>query len=341
MPLVVLATLATVIASQAVISGAFSVSRQAVRLGFLPNLTVRHTSKREIGQIYVPAVNWLLFGSVLVLMVSFRSSAHLATAYGLAVTGTFLITTVLFLIVAGTAWHWPRWKLVSTAVVFGTVEVVYFAANVTKIHHGGWLPLLIAAIVVTTMTTWQAGRRIVTERRIELEGPLQEFVDGLREQRLERVPGIAVFPHPTKDTTPLALRANVEFNRVLHENVVVLSVVPMNVPYVAADDRLRVDPLHHTDDGIVHVEARFGFQDEQDLPAVLRQAVGMSDELQFDPEQASYFLSRLTLQRGKQPGLARWRKRIFIGLAHNAANPAERFHLPVDRTIVMGAHLEV
>jgi KUP system potassium uptake protein len=340
-PLVVLATLATVIASQAVISGAFSVSRQAVRLGFLPNLTVRHTSKREMGQIYVPAVNWLLFGSVLVLMISFRSSSRLATAYGFAVTGTFLITTVLFLIVAAAGWHWARWKLVVAAAVFGTVELTYFAANVTKIHNGGWLPLLIAVVVVTTMTTWQAGRRNVSARRVELEGPLQAFVDELHEQNLPRVPGTAVFPHPTKDTTPLALRANVDFNHVLHEHVVVVSVVPMNVPYVAADERITVDPLRYSDDGIVHIEVRFGFQDEQDVPEALRQAIGMSPELDFDPEGASYFLSRLSIQRGDRPGMARWRKRMFIGLAHNAANPAERFHLPEDRTIVMGAHLEL
>jgi KUP system potassium uptake protein len=340
-PLVVLATVATVIASQAVISGAYSVSRQAVRLGFLPNLTVRHTSSREIGQIYLPAVNWLLFGTVLVVMVAFRSSSRLATAYGLAVTGTFLITTVLFLIVAAASWHWARWKLITAGVVFGLVEVTYFAANLTKIHHGGWLPLAIAAVVVTVMTTWQSGRHIVTDRRTELEGPLMEFVDKVRQKQLTRVPGTAVFPHPTKETTPLALRANVEFNRVLHEHVVIMSVRSMSVPYVARDDRVTVDPLLYSDDGIVHIEARFGFQDEQDLPDVLRQVVGMTDELQFDPERAFYFLSRISILRGDGLGMSRWRKRLFLGLAHNAANPAERFHLPEDRTIVVGAHLEL
>jgi len=340
-PMVVLATVATVIASQAVISGAYSVSRQAVRLGYLPNLTIRHTSKQEGGQIYVPAINWTLFGGVLLLMVSFRSSSRLATAYGLAVTGTFVITTTLFLVVAHKDWKWARWKLITAGVVFGSVELMYVGANLTKVVSGGWLPLVIAAVVVTMMTTWQAGRRIVTARRIDLEGPLQQFVDALHDRRLPRVPGTAVFPHPTKETTPLALRANVEFNQVLHEHVVILSAQVLNVPHVTEDERIQVDPLFYADDGIVHIEVSFGFQDEQDLPAALQLAKGRSDELEFDPVDASYFVSRLAIQRGTGGGLASWRKRLFIGLAHNAANPAAGFCLPIDRTVIMGAHLDL
>ncbi|WP_375476189.1 potassium transporter Kup [uncultured Jatrophihabitans sp.] len=343
-PLVVLATVATVIASQAVISGAYSVSRQAVRLGFLPNLTVRHTSKEESGQIYVPGINWLLFGGVLILILAFRSSQRLATAYGLAVTGTFLITTTLFLIVAGTVWHWAKWKLIVVGVVFGGVELSYFGANAVKVVSGGWLPLVIAAAIVTVMTTWQRGREIVTKRRAELEGPLQDFVDELQHRELQRVPGVAVFPHPTKETTPLALRANVDFNHVLHEHVVLVSVRSENIPYIPIDKRIEVDPLEYADDGVVHIDVRFGFQDDQDIPEMLRHAVGKSAELQFEPDDASYFLSRLTIQHGEDnpsTGMARWRKRLFIGLAHNAANPALNFSLPEDRTVVMGAHLEL
>ena len=340
-PMVVLATIATIIASQAVISGAYSVSRQAFRLGYLPNMTVRQTSKRESGQIYVPVVNWLLFAGVLVLMLTFRTSTRLATAYGLAVTGTFLITTFLFLTVAATVWRWPTWKLAGVGALFGAVEVVYFSANATKILSGGWLPLLIAVVVVAVMTTWQRGRQLVIARRDEIEGPLQGFVDQLYEQRLPRVPGTAVFPHPTKATTPVALRANVEFNRVLHEHVVVVSVRPQNVPYVPIDERIAVDHLIHHDYGIVHLELSFGFQDEQDIPAALRQAVSVDDELDFDPDHASYFLSRLTLKRGDMPGLARWRKRLFVAMAHNAANPAYGFHLPDERTVVMGGQLDL
>ncbi|MGN6605501.1 MAG: potassium transporter Kup [Jatrophihabitans sp.] len=339
-PMVVLATFATVIASQAVISGAYSVSRQAIRLGYLPNLTVRHTSKEESGQIYVPAVNWTLFGGVLVLIAAFRSSNKLATAYGLAVTGTFMITTVLFLIVARTVWHWAMWRLVVLGVVFGVIEVTYFAANVTKIVNGGWLPLLIALLVTTTMTTWQQGRRIVTQRRLGMEGSLQDFVEEMRTTNLTRVPGTAVYPHPTKQTTPLALRADVDFNHVLHERVVLVSVITLNTPYVPREERLEVDDLGYADDGISHLQVTFGFQDEQDLPDVLRQAVGMTPELDIDPERALWFLSRLSFEHSDAGGMARWRKRIFVGLAHNAANPAVNFNLPDDRTIVIGEHFE-
>jgi KUP system potassium uptake protein len=341
LPLVVLATVATIIASQAVISGAFSVSRQAVRLGYLPQLTVRHTSTLESGQIYVPAVNWLLFAGVLVLMAVFGSSAALATAYGLAVTGTFLLTTTLFLLYAAIAWQWAPWKLIAAGVVFGGVELTYFGANLIKIVEGGWLPLLVALIVVTVMTTWQKGRRIVTARRIDIEGPLPDFVAELNARKIRRVPGTAVFPHPTKVTAPLALRANVEFNHVLHERVVIVSVLAQNVPHIPLAERLAVDELGHDRDGILHLEARFGFQDEQDLPEVLRQACGLSPELDIDPDEASYFLSRMTIERGHQPGMSTWRKRMFIGLAHNAANPAAYFGLPVDRTVIMGSRVEL
>jgi KUP system potassium uptake protein len=340
-PMVVLATCATVIASQAVISGAFSVSRQAVRLGFLPHLTVRHTSTKEGGQIYVPAVNWLLFGGVLVLMFTFRSSSKLATAYGLAVTGTLLLTTTLFLILAGSAWKWPKWRLVLVAVVFGGIELTFLAANLTKVVHGGWLPILIATVVVVVMMTWQRGRRIITARRIEVEGPLMDFVEKMRQTQPQRVPGAAVFPHPSKETTPLALRANVEFNHVLHEHVVIVSIRSENVPHIPVDERLSVDQLGYADDGIVHLSIRFGFQDDQDIPAMLRLATSMSPELEIDPDEASYFLSRITIERGDQPGLTSWRKRLFIGLSHNAASPAAYFRLPVDRTVVMGSRIDL
>jgi KUP system potassium uptake protein len=340
-PMVVLATIATVIASQAVISGAFSVSRQAVRLGFLPHLTIRHTSSRESGQIYVPAVNWLLFIGVLALMFTFRSSSRLATAYGVAVTGTFLLTTTLFLILAGSSWHWPKWRLVVVGVVFGGVEITYFSANLTKVVHGGWLPLLIAFVIVVVMTTWQRGRRIVTERRNELEGPLPEFIEKLRSHPVPRVEGTGVFPHPTKETTPLALRANVRFNRVLHERVIVVSVRSENVPHVPIEDRLAVDELGDPRDGIVHLLIRFGFQDEQDIPEMLGHARGLSAELDFEPDEASYFLSRITIERGDGNEMITWRKRLFIGMAHNAATPAAYFCLPDDRTVVMASRLEL
>jgi KUP system potassium uptake protein len=341
LPLVVLATAATVIASQAVISGAFSVSRQATRLGYLPHLSIRHTSPSASGQIYVPAVNWLLFGGVLVLILAFGSSAKLATAYGLAVTGTLLLTTTLFTMYAATAWKWGRWKQIAVVVLFGGTELVILGANLTKIAHGGWLPLLIAAVMVTIMTTWQRGRRIITVRRQELEGPLSELIDRLHTAGIERVPGTAVFPHPSAKTTPLALRANVEFNHVLHEHVVLISVLSENVPHVPPGERLSIEELGHLTDGIVHLNARYGFQDDQDLPELLSRACRQSTQLKFDPGEAFYFLSQITIERGRQPGLPDWRKRLFIGMAHNAASPATFFRLPIGRTVVMGSQIEL
>jgi KUP system potassium uptake protein len=342
-PMVVLATLATVIASQAVITGAFSVSRQAVRLGFLPFLRIRHTSPREVGQVYVPAVNWILFVGVLGLMLGFRSSERLATAYGVAVTATLIITTVLFLVVARAHWGWAVWKLVVVAVVIGGAEVTYFAANLTKVAHGGWLPLLIAVSVFTIMKTWERGREIVTERRTAKEGPLPEFVETLRGSDVVRVPGTAVFPHPTKATTPLALRANVEHNQVVHEHVVIVSTVGENVPHVPVAERASVDDLGYRDDGIVHVTLRYGFQDEQDIPAALRRLASdrTNAELNIDPDQASYFLSKVTLQVTRAPGMRMWRKRLFLALANNAASPAERFNLPELRLVVMGSQVDI
>jgi KUP system potassium uptake protein len=344
LPLVILATFATVIASQAVISGAFSVSRQAVRLGFLPHLTIRQTSTRESGQIYVPAINWLLFAGVLLLMFGFRSSSKLATAYGVAVTGTLLITTALFLVVARTAWKWPIWKLVVAGVVFGGVETVFFAANLTKIVHGGWLPLSIATVIFLVMTTWQRGRQTVTARRLELEGPLTDFLDEVHARKLTRVPGTAVFPHLSKDTTPLALRANLAYNQVLHEQVIIVTFAPSTVPHIPLADRLTID---HLGDGIVHITALTGFQDAQDIPEILCAASssaadgGELDELDVNPDSAFYFLSRISIQPGTDHAMARWRKRLFIFLAHNAASPAAYFHLPENRTVVMGSQIEL
>jgi KUP system potassium uptake protein len=342
LPMVVLATMATVIASQAVISGAFSVSRQAMQLGFLPAQTVKQTSKHEGGQVYLPAVNGALFVGVLVLVLAFESSARLATAYGVAVTGALLIDTVLMLVVARHLWHWQPWKLASAAVVFGGVELVYLSGNLVKIARGGWLPLLVATIVFVVMTTWQRGRRIVTGNRQKLEGSLQAFVDELHEHPVPRVPGTAVFPHPSKDTAPLALRANVQHNHVRHDQVVIVSARAANVPYVDPADRLHVDDLGYDDDGIYHLTVKYGFSEPPNIPQALDQACGEGRlEPQVDVEAASYFLSRASIRTTPAPGMSRWRKLLFVTLAHNAANPADYFGLPADRTVVMGTHVDV
>jgi KUP system potassium uptake protein len=341
-PLVILATMATVIASQAVISGAFSVTRQAMQLGFLPPLTVRQTSRHEGGQVYLPAVNAGLFIGVLVLALTFRSSARLATAYGVAVTGALLIDTVLLLVVARAGWRWHPAKIVLAAVVFGGVELAFFSGNLVKVFHGGWLPLLVAGTVFTVMTTWQRGRHIVTSERVVLEGPLQNFVEELRELDLPRVAGTAVFPHPTKDTTPLALRANVRHNGILHEHVIIVSARPATRPVVATDRRLQVDDLGYSDDGIFHLTLHYGFSESPDIVAALRQACqeGLL-EVQVNPDTASYFVSRASLRATRRPGMVRWRKLFFITLSHNAINPADYLGLPSERTVVMGTNLDV
>jgi|tagenome__1003787_1003787.scaffolds.fasta_scaffold20931507_1 KUP system potassium uptake protein len=343
-PMIVLATAATLIASQAVIAGAFTVSRQALRLGYLPHLRIRHTSSQQEGQVYVPGVNWGLFAAVLAVTLTFRASARLATAYGVAVTGTFLITTALLLTVARVHWRWPLWRVLLLGVVFGTVELTYFAANLTKVAHGGWLTLLIALIVFTVMLTWQRGRNIITARRQDLEGPLSAFLDETHAAGVPRVPGTAVFPHPTKDTTPLALRANLQHNHVLHERVVLISGHTENVPHIPWDQRLTVDDLGDPTDGILHISARFGFQDSTDFPEVLRQAAAcFPGELtgDLDPDETSYFVSRITPRRTKRVGMSAWRKALFIGLAHNATSQAEFLCLPDDRTVIMGSHVDL
>ena len=341
LPLVALATLATVIASQAVISGAYSVSRQAVRIGLLPRLSVRQTSRHEGGQIYVPAVNWILFFGVLVLIAVFRSSSRLASAYGLAVTGTLLLTSLLFLLLAKRVWHWAMWKIVAYGVVVVGLEIVFFAANLTKIVSGGWLPLLIAAIVITIMTTWRSGAEQLFARRNELEGPLDEFVAMVQEKGVPRVPGLAVFPHANKETAPLALRSHVAFNRVLHEHVIIVQIVNENVPHIRHVDRVVVDDLGYADDGIVHVCVRVGFNDSQDIPKGLALAIGQSPELTLDVDEAHYFLSLLDVHVAGAPHRKRWRPRLFVWLAHNAASRTEVFHLPPDRTVIMGANLNL
>src|SRR4051812_9837231 len=343
LPMVVLATVATVIASQAVISGAFSVSRQAVQLGFLPRLTMRHTSEEHIGQVYAPAVNWALFVAVVALVLSFGSSTRLASAYGVAVTGTFILNTILFLSVARWRSHWARWRLALFAGVFGTLELIFFAANVAKILHGGWLPLAIAAAVSLVLLTWQRGRMIVTANRTDEEGPLQRFIDDLHERRppVTRVPGTAVFPNPSIETTPLAMRATVEHTHALHRNVVIVSAEWESVPHVPDDERVRIDDLGYRDDGITHVTARFGFQDRPDIPRALRLAGERGLECDIDPGRASYFVSSIRIQPTDAPGMARWRKKLFVALARNAASPIDYFGLPDERTIIIGSHIDL
>ncbi|CUU59381.1 KUP system potassium uptake protein [Parafrankia irregularis] len=344
LPLVLLATAATVIASQAVITGAYSVASQAAELGYLPRLRVAHTSESTIGQIYVPWINWLLMVSVLTLVLAFRSSAALAYAFGMAVTGTITITTLMFFYIARYTWQTPRWLLGLGASVLLLVDLLFVAANLTKLVHGAWLPLLIALTAFTVMTTWQRGRQIVTAQRHTREGSLRDFVDQLHAATAAtaQVPGTAVFLNRGKQTAPLALRANVEHNHVRHDLVLIMSVETLPVPRVPANERIAVDDLGYADDGISHITARFGYMDQPDVLGALRELDPATIEGQrLNLDQASYFLSKIELRVGDAPTMARWRKRLFIATSYITADAAEHFGLPRDRTVIMGAHIEI
>lgn len=340
-PLVVLAACATIIASQAVISGAFSVSRQATRLSLLPRLRVVQTSKDQGGQIYMPTVNMLLFLGVLTLVLVFQSSGSLAAAYGLSVTGTLLLELSLFLLLAHAVWGWSIVRVGALAFFVGGLELLLFGANVVKVFSGGWLPLLIAATSITIMLTWRKGSRIMWGRRADMEGPIQEFVDRVRLSRIRRVPGVAVYPHGNPTTAPLALRNNMEFNHVLHEHAVIITMKNVGVPHVAAENRIRVSDLGDPNDGIVHILCRVGFNDSQDVPQALRLAAGSCEELDFDPEEANYMLSVFRIEKGEDRCMPRWRKGLFRFLEKFSANRTHALHLPPARTTVMGAQAEL
>jgi len=340
-PMVVLAALATVIASQAVISGSFSVAKQAVQLGFLPRLRVLHTSTVE-GQIYVPIVNWLLCVGVLTLTLVFRSSNKLGDIYGVAVTGTFILNTVLFLAIARLLWGTSKRKLAPIALLFLTVEIAFFSANIAKVEHGAWLPLAIGLVISVVMINWRRGQEIVTRNRVAQEGPLSEFLGGLDSKRpqLVRAPGVAVFLCRDKDTTPLALRADVEHTHTLPEKVVIVSVDTVSIPHVETFDRCSAEVLGHGRFKVVHLTARYGYHDKLDIPDALAQArkQGLL-ERNLDLEHASYFVSRITITPTDDPGMPRWRKNLFIAMARNASSAIEHFNLPGDRTVIMGSQV--
>ena len=343
LPMVFLAAAATVIASQAVITGAFSVTQQAAQLGYLPRLRIAHTSETRMGQIYVPWINWALLASVLTLVVTFKSSAALAYAFGMAVTGTITITTLLFFYIVRYHWRTPLWIVVPGAGALLTVDLLFFAANLTKLVHGAWLPLLIAIAVFTILTTWQRGRELVTRQRQRDEGPLAAFIDQLHAMKppLHRVPGTAVFLNRGKATAPLALRANVEHNQVLHEHVLILSVETMPVPHVPTAQRIAIDDLGYKDDRIIHVTARFGYMDQASVPALLPLIRKADIESPLDDGDLSYFVSTISLRLGTAPGMSRWRKRLFLATSRLTADAAEHFRLPRERTVIMGSRIEL
>jgi KUP system potassium uptake protein len=343
LPMVLLAGAATVIASQAVISGAFSVTQQAAQLGYLPRLRIAHTSAEQIGQVYVPWINWALLVAVLALVFAFRSSEALAFAFGMAVTGTITITTLLFFYVARQRWGWPMWLVVGAAGPLLAVDLLFLAANVTKIRHGAWLPLVIGIAVFTIMVTWHRGRELVTRQREADEGPLSDFIGELHARRppLHRVPGTAIFLHHGKQTAPLAMRANVRHNHVLHEQVLILSVETVPAPHVPPARRLDVDGLGWADDRIIHVTARFGYMDSPGIPGLVSMISHREISGPIDESQVSYFLSAIEIRQGTGRDMSRWRKRLFLATARLSADAAEYFQLPRDRTVSIGSRIDL
>jgi KUP system potassium uptake protein len=341
--MVFLATAATIIASQAAITGSFSIARQAVQLGFLPRLKIRHTSEVE-GQIYVPLVSWGLGIGVAALVLIFRRSASLADIYGVAVTGTFVLDTVLFLAVARALWKMAAWKLVLIGGLFLTIELSFFSSNVTKVGHGAWIPLCIGLIAAAVMVTWRRGRAIVTRNRIAEEGPLDEFLYRLRmaDPPIHRVPRVGIYLSPDKSTTPLALRADVEHHGVLDDKVLIASVEQVSVPHVDPADQFSVETLGSGLFKVIHVAIRAGYNDQTNVPQALALARkrGLLQR-NLDLERASYFVSRMTITPTNARGMRRWRKLLFIALARNAASPIDAFGLSPDRTVLVGSQIGI
>jgi len=342
-PMVILAAAATVIASQAVISGAFSLTQQAAQIGYLPRLRIDHTSEEQAGQIYVPWINWALCVAVLALVFTFRTSNALAFAYGVAVTGTITITTLLFFYIARSQWKKPLWLVIPGAAVLIAIDLLFLAANLTKLPHGAWLPLAIGIVVFTVLTTWQKGRALVSRQRMLDEGSLRAFIDELHDKKpaLPRVPGTGIFLNRSKDTAPLALRSNVKNNHVLHDQVIILAITTLPVPHVAEDSRLEVDDLGYRDDRIYHVTARFGYMDTPAVPALLPLIREDEGKGRLDDSEISYFLSTIEVRMGNSSGMSRWRKRLFVATSRLTADAAEYFKLPRDRTVIMGSRIEL
>ncbi|PSS57877.1 potassium transporter Kup [Pseudomonas sp. BBP2017] len=336
LPMVGLATLATIIASQAVISGAFSLTRQAIQLGYVPRMFIQHTSSQEQGQIYIATVNWALMVGVVLLVIGFESSGALAAAYGVAVTGTMLITTLLTAAVVLLLWKTPRWLAVPLLLGFLLVDSLYFAANAPKIFQGGAFPVIAGIALFILMTTWKRGRKIIVERLDESALPLPLFISSIRSQPPHRVQGTAVFLTARADAVPHALLHNLLHNQVLHERVVLLTVVSQDRPRVPVSERFEVQDFG---DGFYRVNLNFGFIEEPDVPAALQ--LCHVPALDFSPMGTTYFLSRETVIPTKRIGMARWREGLFAFLLKNANSNLKYFNLPLNRVIELGTQVEM
>jgi KUP system potassium uptake protein len=335
-PLVVLATAAASIASQAVISGAFSITRQAVQLGYSPRVQILHTSAREIGQIYIPAVNWALCICTIFLVWNFRTASNLAAAYGVAVTTTMVITSTLLYVCARDVWRWKRSTAILLISVFLTIDLAFWTATMVKLPHGGWVPLAIALVVFTLMTTWWRGRKILGDRLQVSALPDELFVSSVEINPPVRVPGIAVYMDRTPEATPHALLHNIKHNKVLHEKVVLLTVETLEVPHVEEANRVVVIPKGN---GIFRVIIRYGFMEDPNVPRILDRV--SAPGLEFKPSDTSFFLGRESLVASPKWGMAIWREKLFIWMSKNSTNAASFFRIPSNRVVELGAQVEL
>jgi KUP system potassium uptake protein len=336
LPLVVIATAATIIASQAVISGAFSVTHQAVQLGFLPRLRTEHTSAKAAGQIYIPAVNWGLLAMVIILVLGFRESGKLASAYGIAVTGTMLITTMMLAVLVFQVWRWNRVVATAAIGIFLIVDGMFFASNITKIPDGGWFPLLVAAISFTVLTTWAKGRHLLRQRLSESALPLSVFIKSAASS-VHRVRGTSVFLSSSADVVPAALLHNLKHNQVLHSRVLILTVKVEEVPHVAPERRLEV---HDAGEGFFRVVLHYGYMQEVDIPRDLARIDTCGEP--FNMMSTSFFLGRQKLIPSKKvPGMALWRERLFALMLKSSESAMEFFKLPTNRVVELGSQLQI
>ena len=336
-PMIILATLAAVIASQAVISGAFSLTMQAVQLGFIPRLKITHTSSKEYGQIYLPALNWALMVGCILIVLGFHTSSNLAAAYGIAVTSTMVITTILFYFVARDRWNWGFVPTAALCLFFLVIDVAFFGANIIKILDGGWFPLLLAAAIFTVMMTWKKGRSILTNRIQEETELLEEFLERAERQNLTRVAGMAVFMNGNATRTPPALMRNLQHNKVLHQRILFLTVKTRPIPYVEAHERYRFE---HLGNGFNRLKIYYGYMEDPDIPKILANIEYPG--FVFKPNETSYFLGRETIIATKKyPGMARWRERLFSLLSKNARSATAYFRIPADRVVELGEQIEI
>ena len=336
LPMVLLATCATVIASQAVISGAFSLTRQAIQMGYCPRLTIMHTSDREIGQIYVPFINWTLLCAVMLLVAGFRSSSNLAAAYGIAVTLAMAIDSLLIFFVMTRLWHWNRFAATAIVLPLVTIDVAFLASNALKIPQGGWFPIVIGGVVFTLLTTWKRGRSILHERLSKETMPLDVFIGSIGMHPPIRVPGTAVFLTNMPGRVPHALLHNLKHNKVLHERVVLLTVTTRDIPQVSLPERLQIEELGCS---FQQVEAFFGFKEDPDVPRLLEECGHRG--FPFDMMDTSFFVSRETLIATVAPGMALWRERLFVSMSKNATKASEFFNVPTNRVVELGTQVEL